>query len=89
MPECAYNRFRLFSGFLLFREAFGNQADIFSPLGEEGRYLAGQPRQSHGQKDEEMSEHHNKEANTGSHVFLTAHISILDAMEDIQLEIYI
>lgn len=45
--------------------------------------------QSQGEKVEEMSDQQIKEANTGSHVFLTAHISILDAMEDIQLEIYI
>lgn len=37
----------------------------------------------------EMSDQDIKEANTGSHVFLRAYISILDAMEDIALDIYI
>lgn len=38
---------------------------------------------------EDMTDQQIKEGNTGSHVFLRAVISILDAMEDIQLEIYI
>jgi len=45
--------------------------------------------QSQGEKVEDMSDQEIKEANTGSRVFLKANISILDAMEDIQLEIYI
>lgn len=47
-------------------------------------YLQGQ-----GVDVENMTDQQIKEANTGSHVFLRANISILDAMEDIQLEIYI
>ena len=43
--------------------------------------------QGNGENAEEMSDQDIKEANTGSHVFLVAHISILDAIEDIQLEI--
>lgn len=45
--------------------------------------------QSQGEDVESMSDQEIKEANTGSHVFLRATVSILDAMEDIQLEIYI
>jgi hypothetical protein len=33
----------------------------------------------------EMSEQEIKEANTGSHVFLKGHISILDAIEDVEI----
>ena len=47
-------------------------------------YLQGQ-----GEDVENMTDQEIKEANTGSNVFLRAFISILDAMEDIQLEIYI
>lgn len=45
--------------------------------------------QSQGEAVEDMTDQEIKEGNTGSHVFLRAVISILDAMEDIQLEIYI
>lgn len=45
--------------------------------------------QSQGEDVEDMTDQEIKEGNTGSHVFLRAVISILDAMEDIQLEIYI
>lgn len=45
--------------------------------------------QSQGEDVENMTDQEIKEGNTGSHVFLRAVISILDAMEDIQLEIYI
>lgn len=45
--------------------------------------------QGQGEDVENMTDQEIKEANTGSHVFLRAFISILDAMEDIQLEIYI
>lgn len=38
---------------------------------------------------EDMSEQEIKEANVGSHVFLKAKVSILDAIEDIDLNIYI
>ena len=44
---------------------------------------------SQGEDVENMTDQQIKEGNTGSHVFLRAVISILDAMEDIQLEIYI
>lgn len=45
--------------------------------------------QSQGEKVEEMSDQDIKEAETGSKVFLMAHIKILDAMEDINLDINI
>lgn len=45
--------------------------------------------QSQGENVEEMSDDEIRRANTGSHVFLEAGISILDAMEDIELEISI
>lgn len=45
--------------------------------------------QSKGTKVEDLTDQDIKEANTGSHVFLTASVSILDAMEDIKLEINI
>ncbi len=45
--------------------------------------------QSQGEDVESMTDQEIKEGNTGSHVFLRAVVSILDAMEDIQLEIYI
>ncbi len=38
---------------------------------------------------EEMSDQEIKESNTGSHVFLKASVSIVDAIEDIDLNIYI
>ena len=44
---------------------------------------------SQGTLVEQMSDQEIKEANTGSRVFLKANVSILDAMEDIQLEIYV
>lgn len=45
--------------------------------------------QSQGESVEEMSDDEIRQANTGSRVFLKAVISILDAMEDIDLEISI
>lgn len=45
--------------------------------------------QSQGENIEEMDDNAVKTANTGSYVFLKATISILDAMEDITLDIYI
>ena len=38
---------------------------------------------------EDATEQQLKEGNTGSHVFLRATISLLDAIEDIDLDIYI
>lgn len=45
--------------------------------------------QSEGEDVEEMSDQDIREANTGSHVYLKATVSILDAMEDIDIGIYI
>ena len=47
-------------------------------------YLGGKGIDTSDMSDEEI-----KQANTGSYVFLKATISILDAMEDIEMEIYI
>lgn len=45
--------------------------------------------ESKGIDTSEMTDQEIKEANTDTHVFLLANISILDAMEDVSLEIYI
>lgn len=45
--------------------------------------------EENGMDTQDMSDQEIKEANTGSHVFLRAMVSILDAIEDIDLVIYI
>ena len=48
------------------------------------KYLEGK-----GIDTQDMSDQEIKEANTGAHVYLRATVSILDAIEDIDLNIYI
>ncbi len=64
------------------RSNFLQSASVSIDLDAQRNYLMSQGEDVDSMTDDEV-----KEANTGSHVFLKATISILDAMEDIDLEI--
>lgn len=66
----------------LIRSTFLQSASVSIDLEAQKNYLMSQGEDVDNMTDDEI-----KEANTGSHVFLRANISILDAMEDIDLEI--
>lgn len=66
----------------LIRSTLLQSASVSIDLEAQKNYLMSQGEDVDNMTDDEI-----KEANTGSHVFLRANISILDAMEDIDLEI--
>lgn len=68
----------------LIRSGLLASGSIEIDLDAQREYLQGE-----GEDVEDMTDQEIKEANTGSHVYLKATVSILDAMEDIDIGIYI